>query len=69
MTLSELADKVTIAYLVIHGAICWISDVQIILPDVIGDSLYHAIYGLAGLDAVVDSWASGQGDFLVELKP
>ena len=66
--LAEFADKVTIAYLVIHGAICWISDVQIILADVIGDSVYRAIYGLVGLDAVVDSWAIGQGDFLVELK-
>ena len=66
-TLLDLADRITIAYLIIHGAICWLSDVQIILPDILGQPAYRAIYG--PLATVVDDWAKHQGDFLVERKP
>lgn len=60
-------DSLIVAYLLAHGVIALLVDVQSIVPDIAPSLL--PLYEAAGLRAIVRSWANVHGDFLVATNP
>ena len=60
-------DGLIIIYLLAHGVIALLVDIQSILPDV-APELYERYKGV-GLTAVVQQWVEQEGDFLVGANP
>ncbi|KAJ1635561.1 hypothetical protein T492DRAFT_965301 [Pavlovales sp. CCMP2436] len=63
----DMADAFVVAYLLAHGVLALLVDVQSILPEI--SPALHARYQAWGLTAVVQDWGHGQGDFLVLDNP
>ena len=59
------ADTAIIAYLFIHGLFAWVSDAQIVLPDLMGKAEVDKLYANFGLDGIVEQWGRDHADHLV----
>ena len=63
----KAVDALVAIYLIAHGVIALLIDIQSILPDV-APALYEH-YKSAGLTAIVQQWVQQEGDFLVGANP
>jgi hypothetical protein len=67
MGLAGALDGLIVAYLLAHGVIALLCDIQSILPD--ANPSLHESYRAAGLVDIVQGWGRDQGDFLVLENP